>query len=114
MSKNVYEAIRILRKNKKSDITRQTLTDSEVNAVCEVCLNLLHGNLGISNKSRTKLKRFKLPIKQLSNKGISNIRKRKVINQQGGFLSAIAGIALPLLTNLLISTISKKKKPKKK
>ena len=108
MTKKLYEAIKILRRSKSSQKQIKGLTESELKAVCEVCSNLLHGNLKISKESKIKLKRFKRPIKELSNRRISIKRKQEVINQQGGFLTTIAGIALPLLTDLLISTISKK------
>lgn len=85
-------------------------TNKNLKALAELCLNLLQGNIKLSSKYKTKLKRHKTKIEVLANKRVSLKKKKKFLVQKGngGFLLPLASIALPLVTEILKKTIFKK------
>lgn len=77
----------------------RTADKSQLHCLCEICLNVLGGNLSVNVK---KLRKYKTAIRKIVNKKLSLEKKRKeFINQTGGFLpiilpavlSALAGFA---------------------
>jgi len=70
-----------------------------VKALCEICHNLLKGNIPLSSCQCNKLKKHKKFIRALAAKGGNFSKKKKIINQQGGFAF------LPLLAPLIASAI---------
>lgn len=76
-------------------------TKEELTSLFEICLNILRGHLPLSPHMHKKLERERQTLRTLADKKISLQRKKKVINQKGGFLGTLAGIALPLLAQLL-------------
>ena len=82
-------------------------TNEELNGLCEVCINVVHGNVQLSKKRFACFKRHKRLLHKLSNKKISLRAKRKVVNQQGGFLGTLAAFGAPLLTQLAIKGVGK-------
>lgn len=123
MQNRLVQSVDILRKVKKSKNRKALLRDlksSELKAVCEFCKNLLHGNIPIDEKSKNKLKRYRVSIKNLADKRLAARKKRVVLNQQGGFLPLLASVGLPLITDLVLNAvksgvkaITKKKKKRK-
>ena len=76
-----------------------TISPTEVKALCEICLNITNGNLPVDNKAYNRLKRKKSVVRELGSEG-SLKRKKAIINQEGGFLGSLAAIALPLIATL--------------
>ena len=77
-------------------------TKEELTTLFEICLNILQGNIPLSSYMHKKLKRAQNTLRQLADKKISITRKKKVVNQKGGFLGTVASIALPLLASILL------------
>lgn len=77
------------------------VTRDELKSLCEICLNILKGNIPLDDKTYHKLKRHKAKLRTLANKKIPVKQKKKVVNQHGGFIGTVAAIALPLLASLL-------------
>ena len=77
-------------------------TKEELAALFEICFNILRGNLPLSTHMHKKLERERQTLRTLADKKISLKRKKKVINQKGGFLGTVASIALPLLASLIL------------
>jgi hypothetical protein len=74
------------------------LSNKEIKLICEVCLNLIRGNIKIKDQRIfAKLKRGRKVLSDLADKRKPLKDKRKILNQKGGFISAIAIAALPLL-----------------
>ena len=48
-----------------------------------------------------RFKRHKNTIRALASKNVPMYKKRRIMNQKGGFLSSVAAFALPLLTQLI-------------
>ena len=73
----------------------------QMEAIGEIALNLLKGNMVIPNSSFKRLKPHKSKLLYLTRKKPSLKRKKAVLNQKGGFLSALASLIAPLATELL-------------
>jgi outer membrane lipopolysaccharide assembly protein LptE/RlpB len=79
----------------------QQATKDELTALFEICLNILRGHLPLTPQLHKKLKKEQKTLRTFADKKISLKHKKKLVNQKGGFLGALAGIALPLLAQLL-------------
>lgn len=65
----------------------KTITPSQLHSICEVCYNVLHGNVPVKV---SKIKKYKSVIRKLGDKKVSNKRKKNIlVNQAGGFLPYI-------------------------
>ena len=85
------------------------LSNKEVKLICEVCLNLIRGNLKVKDPAvYTKLKRGRKALSELADKRKPLVHKRKILNQKGGFLGAVAAAALPLIASELSKIIHRK------
>lgn len=84
----------------------QTANNTQIKCVCEICLNVLSGNI---NVNRNKLKKYKNTLRTLAKKTISIQKKKKMlVGQSGGFLPAIAPAIIAALGGILGRVISKK------
>lgn len=88
---------------KQRRVILQSATDDFVVALCELALNLLHGHIPLKHVQYQKLKKKKREIKIVADKKISVGRKRRLINQQGGFLLPLLSVAIPFITSLIAS-----------
>lgn len=102
--KNIKKHLNYLRsltlaspKHKK--LLLKNASNSEILAICEICLNLLSGNIPVNVK---KLQKYKNSIRKIACRSTHlNSKKRILVNQSGGFLplilpaviSALAGMA---------------------
>jgi hypothetical protein len=68
-----------------------------IDALSEVALNTLLGNVPLQEKQKKKLKRYHKKIRFLARKRTSARKKKKFLVQQGGFL--------PLLLTPILSTL---------
>ena len=77
----------------------------QIEAISEVALNLLKGNIMVPSSSFKRLKPHKSKLLYLTCKTPSLKKKKVVLNQQGGFLPALASLialfALDLLGKVL-------------
>ena len=94
--------IRLLARSsaKRRKLLLNQATREELKSLCEICLNILKGNISLDDKNFRRLKRNRNTIKALANKRISLKIKKGIVNQKGGFLGTVASIALPLLASL--------------
>ena len=84
----------------------RTATKSQINALCEICLNILAGHLPLNIK---RLKKYKNTIRKLAKRSVG-IHKKKalLVNQSGGFLPALAPVILSALAGLVGRVIGDK------
>lgn len=88
------------------------LKKNHIDIICTVCRNILFSENGLKLKKRhiNKIKKLTLSnakdYKTLANFNSSLKMKKRIINQRGGMIGTIIGIALPLITSL-ISSLSK-------
>lgn len=92
---------------KRKDIIAHCSPDF-LQALCEIALNLLKGNIPLSNCQYAKLKRQKKIIRLLADKKTSLKRKHRALKKQtGGFILPLLSAAVPLLGNLLGGILQK-------
>lgn len=72
-----------------------------INSLCEIALNILRGNIPLSTKQYKLLKKKKRVIRLVADKKVSHSKKRKFLNQTGGFLLPLLGSAIPFITSLI-------------
>src|SRR5215813_6720489 len=84
--------------NKRKSLIKNA-DKQQVGCLCRIATNVLKGKLPV--RKIAKLKKYKCSLRLLASKKTSLKRRRKVL-QSGGFLGALIGAALPLLTSLLI------------
>lgn len=89
-------------KPKRRQLLVQNATREELKSICEICLNILKGNIPVDGKNLKKLKRKKQVIRELGGRTASIAKKRKIANQNGGFLGTVASLALPFIAQLLL------------
>lgn len=79
----------------------QTASGELINTICELALNVLKGNIPLTGSQLKKIRKQKVGIKLFANKKTSIKKKRKVLNQKGGFLLPLLSVAIPFLTSLI-------------
>jgi hypothetical protein len=94
----IFQALPQLNKQQLKAVLRNS-SPAFVKAVCEISLNLLKSNLPLTPCQHKKFKKHKKLIRSLATRGDSLDRKKRLINQKGGFAF------LPLLAPLLASAI---------
>lgn len=83
----------------------RTASKEQIKLLCEICQNLLAGNISINTK---KLHSYRKTIRQLANKKIPILKKKKLfLNQTGGFLPLILPTVLSLLSGVVSRAVEK-------
>ena len=98
-----FASLKVLQKAKIKQ-RKALLTNANTDLVlciAEIVHNLLKGNVKVGSKQRSQLKRYKKVLRRLANKGTSTKLKKKLLIQQGGFLSALLGPAIGIIGSLL-------------
>lgn len=72
-------------------------TAEQLRMMEELFLNLLKNPVGISKRDLATARKYKSHIQKLANTEISKKRKKRILNQKGGFLTAL----IPILGSLL-------------
>jgi hypothetical protein len=93
-----------LTKCKKNQCKRilSQLENSNTKLICDICSNVVRGNVSVPEDTLKKLKKHKQTLLKLSNRKIGLPIKRKLINQRGG---AFLPLLLPLISGLVGSLI---------
>ena len=79
-----------------------------LNSICECVLNVLNGNIRISDCTKRKLRKFRTSLRSLVDKRLPLVCKRRVIQQRGGFLVPLLSAVLPALSGLLFRQATNK------
>ena len=87
------------------EITKN-LPKEVINALSEVVLNGLCGNIPLNNEDIEKLKPFKKLMKLLSNKSKSTRERQRLMSSHSG--GSLLGVLLPLASSIIASLITKK------
>ena len=72
-------------------------------ALSEIAINLIKRNVKLSPSEIDKLRPFEEQIYQLSLKKHSINKKKRIVQQRGGFLTALLGAVLPALISTVIN-----------
>jgi len=82
--KNIYKC-----KGDKRKKLISTATKDNIDSISEIALNTLKGNVPIQLNSLKKLKRHANSVRKISRKGVSVKERKRVLQQEGGFLPLI-------------------------
>lgn len=74
-----------------------------IDALSEICLNTVVGNVKISPKIKAKLSKYRKVLRDLSDKRTTLAKKRKLLVQKGGFLGIILSTLLSGLVGSLLN-----------
>jgi hypothetical protein len=72
-----------------------------VNSICECVLNVLNGNVKLSDCVKRKLRKQKNVLRKVVDKRVPISGKKKLIVQRGGFLLPLLSAVLPALATLI-------------
>lgn len=72
-----------------------------IHALSEICYNTLQGNVHMSKQTKAKLHPYKNVIRELANSRVKHGRKRRILQQKGGFLGVLLGSLLSGLVGSL-------------
>lgn len=106
MSKRLARSLPALKQLLKSTSARRKVilsgaTDELVHAICEICLNVLSGVIPLSTSQFNRLSKKRKQIIAAADRRVHITKKRRLINQKGGFLAPLLAVAVPFLANLL-------------
>ena len=106
MTKRVEKYLPVIKNysNLTSDEQRKYLqSESFVNCICEICLNLIKGVIPLRELQKRKLRRHSSILRKLTSKiKKKNFNNKKKLIQTGGvFLPLLFSIVAPILTKLL-------------
>jgi hypothetical protein len=89
-----------LSESQKRDWLRRNTNKDFVLCICECAQNLLHGKVPLNKRQKLALSRRKKSLRELVKRKVSLTRKNKII-QNGGFLGALLGPVVSILSGLL-------------
>jgi hypothetical protein len=72
-----------------------------IKSIAECILNVLYGNVTVTECGKRKLRKHKTVLRTLADKRVPLTRKKEIIVQRGGFLLPLLGAVLPALATLL-------------
>ena len=71
-----------------------------IHCICDCAHNILQGNVSISSQQKAKLSKYKTKLRQLTDRKVSQQKKKKLI-QTGGFLPLLLGALAPVLGSVI-------------
>ena len=72
-----------------------------VNCISEIILNVLNGNLKLSDCKKRKLRKYRAILRKLADKRVQSSAKKELINQRRGFLFTLLSEELLIISNIL-------------
>lgn len=92
-------------KNSKTKLRNNILKEADpelIKTICEICMNILNGNIKIPVKCKDVLKKYKRTLRQISLTKANLNSKRKLLIQRGGFLPIVLGTILSGIVGQII------------
>jgi len=102
--KKLEPLLKAKKKDRKLILKNQNL----INYVCQGVYNILHGKIPINKETRHKLLRFRSKLHALCDNKHSKDEKIKILNQTGGFLSAILPTVVEGVLGLVTSLVERR------
>jgi hypothetical protein len=81
--------------------------DDLVNAVCECASNVAQGNVMLTQQQRRRLNKYKRLTRKICRKKYPVKKRRKLLQQQGGFLPALLAPVLGIVGSLIGGLVNK-------
>ena len=107
MSQRVARHLSLLNtlKNSRGARRKKIIKDASgdfVLTLCELAYNVLKGKIPLNARQYSRIRRHKKCLRSVARKkGVNGRKRRRLLCQQGGFLPALLGVALPFITSLL-------------
>lgn len=95
---------------KKRKLLADWANKNDIDALSEISLNTLKGNVKLSPQMYKKLKRYKTALRTLASKKASLKKRKSVVKQQGGFLPMLIPAALSVMSSIVPEIIKSVKK----
>ena len=73
---------------------------SIIYSICEICRNIIRGNMPVSTYRRRQLAKYKDHIREISKKSITLKKRKAILNQHGGFLPSLLIPAVSILAQI--------------
>jgi len=86
----------------------RTATQDQLKSICECAYNTLKRNVPLSPRQINTLRKHKGIVYKLVDKGIPLTRKRKLLEQSGGFLPALLAPILGTAIGAIADTVIRK------
>jgi ribosomal protein S8 len=102
----LLNVVKKLKPQELSDIM-DFLNDDAIDNICECVYNVIHTDLNLPNKKKTKLRNFIKSncsihrINKISSKKETLFKRRKALKQEGKGLGMILATAIPFLIDLI-------------
>jgi len=77
-----------------------------IHAISECALNVLRGNVNLTDCQKKRLCKFKGRLRTVIDKRVPLSRKKRLINQHGGFLVPLFSAVLPTLASIIYNSLS--------
>jgi hypothetical protein len=85
------------------------VSDDVIKLMSEICINVMNKTLTHDPTDAVKkLTRYKKELRAVTRPKTSLKKKRVILQQKGGFIGALLGIALPILSSIIGSLTSRK------
>lgn len=76
-----------------------------VDCLCECALNILNGNVPLTQAQKRRLSKYKLVLRRMASGKRSSLKAKRRLIQTGGFIAGILPVVLKALTPLLLKSI---------
>lgn len=100
--KSNYHALQVL-KSAQPKLRKAIILNCNrdlLNSISECVLNVLNGNIKLTECLKKKLRKHKVILRKIVDKSVTHTTKKKLLNQSGGFLLPLLSSVLPILANL--------------
>ena len=77
-----------------------------IHTISEWALNVLRGNVNLTDCQKKRLRKFKKLFRTVIDKRVPLSRKKRLINQRGGFLVPLLSAVLPTLASIIYNLSS--------
>ena len=79
-----------------------SLSNPVIRLIAQIAINVMNKNIAIDDpKAVRSLRRYKKQLLKITRPKTTVQQQRRVLQQKGGFLGALLGVALPLITRAI-------------
>ena len=107
--KRLVLCLQMLNRTKNTKLRNAVLEYADadlISALCECAQNILRGTVRLTPREKVRLRKYKDKLRLIANRRLSISRRRREIQQNGGFLPALLAplattVFLPLLRQII-------------
>ena len=95
------------KQSKRRKILLDAANSNEIRSIAECALNLLKNRINLNTGQKRKFKRHKETLRHVAKKSVSVKRKRRILQQKGGFLTTLLPLAISALSSIVPALFGK-------